>query len=253
MVFEPKFGDVDLPSDHRYGTGHRYGKSQFDVHAYDDNNFEPLLSESERNDEGRFRVWKTISARKIQACLKNMGIKWAPKEHDIGTKFKRKEDDEPKRRVRVCTTLTANTILDMDGPLGYKRVDKLNYTHLPQQKLTKGASCQLCRFLGEPDDKLQKVKSNIAYCSDCNVHLCMNCYKPFHCQADIVSDGAKHAWRMYLCLRKEENECCVTNETARMYFRGWNFPEEKEEKTKKRKATTQRLLGQWIDELNIFN
>lgn len=54
---------------------------------------------------------------------------------------------------------------------------------------------------------------------------------------------------MYLCLRKEENEGCVTNETARMYFRGWKFLEEKEEKTKERKAT-QRLLSQWIDELN---
>ena len=75
----------------------------------------------------------------------------------------------------------------------------------------------------------------------------MNCYKPFHCQADIVSDGAKHAWRMYLCLRKEENEGGVTNETARMYFRGWNFQEEKEEKTKKRKAN-QRLVAQWLGE-----
>ena len=60
-------------------------------------------------------------------------------------------------------------------------------------------------------------------------------------------DGAKHAWRMYLCLRKEENEGCVTNETARMYFRGWKFPEEKEKKAKKRKAT-QRLLRQWMGE-----
>ena len=246
-IIDPVMDDVDVPSDQQYGTGRRYGQSQFDVHAYDDNNFEPFLNEIDQNDEGRFRAWRTISARKIQACLKNMGIKWAPKEHDIGTKFKRKEDDEHKRRVRVCTTLTTNTILDMDGPLGYKRVDKLNYTHLPQQKLTKYASCQLCRFLGEPDDKLQKVKSNIAYCSDCNVHLCMNCYKPFHCQADIVSDGAKHAWRMYLCLRKEENEGGVTNETARMYFRGWNFQEEKEEKTKKRKAN-QRLVAQWLGE-----
>ena len=61
--------------------------------------------------------------------------------------------------------------MDMNGPLGYKCSDKLNYTHLPQQKLTKhAASCQLCRFIGESEDKLQRVKSNIAYCSDCNVN-----------------------------------------------------------------------------------
>ena len=126
-----------------------------------------------------------------------MGIKWAPKEHNIGTKFKRKEEDDEYKRP-VCTTLTTNTIMDMDGPLGYKRVEKLNYTHLPQQKLTKCASCQLCRFIGEPEDKLQKVKSNIAYCSDCNVHLCMNCYKPFHCQTDITCKAcmAYNAYRM---------------------------------------------------------
>ena len=108
----------------------------------------------------------------------------------------------------VCTTFTANTILDTNGPLplGYKRMNKLNYMHLLHQKLTKYASCQLCRFIGKPEDKLQKVKSNIAYCSDCNVHLCMNCYKPFHCQTAIASEGARHAWRMYLCSRKEENE-----------------------------------------------
>ena len=37
-----------------FGTGRRYGKSQFDVRAYDDNNFEEFLSESERNDEEKF-------------------------------------------------------------------------------------------------------------------------------------------------------------------------------------------------------
>ena len=142
-IIDPVMDDVDVPSDQQYGTGRRYGQSQFDVHAYDDNNFEPFLNEIDQNDEGRFRAWRTISARKIQACLKNMGIKWAPKEYDIGTRFKRKEeDDEHKRRVRVCTTLTANTILDMNGPLGYKHLDKLNYNaYLPQQKLTKRASC----------------------------------------------------------------------------------------------------------------
>ena len=80
------------------------------------------------------------------------------------------------------------------------------------------------------------MKLNIAYCSDCsNVQLCMNCYKPFHCQADIVSEGARHAWHMYLCLRKDENEGCVKNQNARMYWRGWKFPEEEEKKQRNEK------------------
>lgn len=35
------------------------------------------------------------------------------KEYDNGTKFKRKEEDDEHKR-RVCTTLTANTSMDMN-------------------------------------------------------------------------------------------------------------------------------------------
>ena len=78
---------------------------------------------------------------------------------------------------------------------------------MQQKKLTKYASCQLCsRFLGEPDDKLQKVKSNTAYSSDCNAQLCMNCYKPFYCQVDIVLDGANHACMVYVPRLKEKRK-----------------------------------------------
>ena len=69
------FEDVDLPSGHRYGNSRCYGKSQFDVRAYDNNKFEEFLSESEPNDKGKFAARRTRSARTIQVCLANMGIK----------------------------------------------------------------------------------------------------------------------------------------------------------------------------------
>ena len=51
----------------------------------------------------------------------NMLIKWAPKEYNFCTRFKQKEEkQEFKPR---CTTLTTN------------RLDKLNYTHLPQSTI----------------------------------------------------------------------------------------------------------------------
>ena len=216
--------------------------SYFDFSTYDDNKFENFPSESDQDDEELLEAWYSRSTRTIQACLANMGIKWAPKEHDIGTKFKRNEG----RRDRVCTTLTRHTILDMDGPLGYKRMDKLNYTHLPQQKLTKSATCQLCRFLGKEEDKLQQVKSNIAYCSDCNVHLCMNCYKPFHCQADILSQGAQHAWRMYLRLRRDENTDSEVGSECRGYWCHWDFPKEEVQETKKRRKGNNIVWNKFV-------
>ena len=94
----------------------------------------------------------------------------------------------------------------MDGPLGYKRVDKLNYTHLPQQKLTKCASCQLCRFIGEPEDKFQKVKSNIAYyCSDCNVHLCIKLLQTFSLSGGYSFGWCKACMAYVLLFKKRGN------------------------------------------------
>ena len=215
--------------------------SHFDTSTYDDNKFEKFPSQSDQDDEELLEAWYDRSVGTIQACLANMGIKWAPKEYQP-TKFKRNDG----RRDRVCTTLTPHTITNMDGPLGYKRLDKLNYTHLPQQKLTKGATCQLCRFLGREEDKLQQVKSNIGYCSDCNVHLCMNCYKPFHCQADILSQGAQHAWRMYLRLRRDENTDSLVGEDCIGYWNHWNFPKEDVRKTKKRKKGNKKAWKKFV-------
>mgnify|MGYP000238570775 FL=1 len=105
-----------------------WGK-HFDISTYDDNKFEKFPSQSDQDDEELLEAWYDRSVATIQACLANMGIKWAPKEYQP-TKFKRNDG----RRDRVCTTLTPHTITNMDGPLGYKLLDKLNYTHLPQQK-----------------------------------------------------------------------------------------------------------------------
>ena len=37
---------------------------------------------------------KKVCKKNTRVCLANMGIKWVPKEHNIGTKFKRKKDDD---------------------------------------------------------------------------------------------------------------------------------------------------------------
>ena len=63
----------------------------------------------------------------------------------------------------------------------------------------------------------------------------MNCYKPFHCQADILSQGAQHAWRMYLCLRRDENMDGVVEDDCSGYWSHWDFPKEEVRKTKKRR------------------
>ena len=77
-------------------------RSYFDFSTYDDNKFENYPSKSDQDDEELLEAWYDRSVRTIQACLANMGIKWAPKEHDIGTKFKQNEGCHD----RVCTTLT---------------------------------------------------------------------------------------------------------------------------------------------------
>ena len=75
----------------------------------------------------------------------------------------------------------------------------------------------------------------------------MNCYKPFHCQADILSQGAQHAWRMYLRLRRDENMDGVVEDDCSGYWSHWDFPEKdvaKDKEEKKRKQNSVEEIRQ---------
>ena len=76
-------------------------RSWFDFSTYDDNKFENFPTASDQDDEELLEAWYSRSTRTIQACLANMGIKWAPKEHDIGTKFKRNEGRHQVKAIAI--------------------------------------------------------------------------------------------------------------------------------------------------------
>jgi len=77
----------------------------------------------------------------------------------------------------TCKTLNKNSIAN--GSFDKRLVLSDEYTHLPAPAMSKHSECQLHKWA----DK--RTRKQIAYCADCNVCLCIKCYKIFHTVLDL--------------------------------------------------------------------
>jgi len=80
-----------------------------------------------------------------------------------------------------CYKLTNHININTDlGKIWMIRKD-LSYRHLCRSRLSDNTYCQYEYWKIMSSSKIQyKNKKNIVYCPDCNVHLCVDCYEPFH-------------------------------------------------------------------------
>ena len=76
-----------------------------------------------------------------------------------------------------CKTLNQNK-LDK-GSFDQRLTFSVNCTHLPAPPCSKHSECQL-HWLAN-----KQTQKQVMTCNDCNVTLCINCYKPFHTAHDI--------------------------------------------------------------------
>ena len=79
--------------------------------------------------------------------------------------------------LQLCKALNQNSL--ENGSLDQRLFLSDEFTHLPTPAVSKHSECQLHKWA----DK--RTRKQIAYCSDCNVCLCIQCYKAFHTVLDL--------------------------------------------------------------------
>ena len=79
--------------------------------------------------------------------------------------------------VKVCRVLNQNSL--NNGNFDKRLILSNEYTHLPAPALSKHSECQLHKW----SDK--RTRKQVAYCADCQVSLCIQCYKVFHTVVDL--------------------------------------------------------------------
>ena len=82
------------------------------------------------------------------------------------------EDSSSKRAARV----TEQTLDPIDGAL-WVRLDE-NAEHYPVLSKAKRPCCSLCRLVSA--NKHLRVYHHVYSCDQCNVDLCVPCFRPFH-------------------------------------------------------------------------
>ena len=78
---------------------------------------------------------------------------------------------------KSCSTLNKYSL--EAGSFNKRLILKDDYTHLPAPAVSKHSECQLHKWANK------RTRKQIAYCADCNVCLCIKCYKVFHTVADL--------------------------------------------------------------------
>ena len=76
-----------------------------------------------------------------------------------------------------CKTLNQTSL--SNGNFDTRLILSDDCTHLPAPASSKHSKCQLHRW------SEKRTGKQIAYCSDCNVCLCIQCYKAFHMLLDL--------------------------------------------------------------------
>ncbi len=93
-------------------------------------------------------------------------------------KRSRSSDDDGTRK-RKCSTITSSS-LEPNGDLGCRL--SRSYKHFPEHTPTKDPNCQLHLYLSGI-----RVRGNeVCYCADCNVNLCVSCWKRFHEEEQLL-------------------------------------------------------------------
>ena len=95
------------------------------------------------------------------------------------TTRKRKRDESNKKKN--ATRFTTLALHPQNGSLN-GRLNHVMFSHLATRSDKKEASCQLCHFI-----KNKRVRAQLLKCEDCNVILCVDCYKTFHTVDDLVA------------------------------------------------------------------
>jgi hypothetical protein len=137
-------------------------------------------------------VWKT-SSKKILTHYKfrrAIVVAWLTgrssiEQHENGVKRKRDSTSistlTSSSSYSAPMTAKAPTVTDasLDPQIG-SLSGRLNdsYVHYPEILSSKQPCCSLCRLL-TPNKNVQKY-SNVFQCDICRVHLCIQCFKPFH-------------------------------------------------------------------------
>ena len=67
----------------------------------------------------------------------------------------------------------------VNGSFDERLVLSDEFTHLPALATSKYSECQLHKWAEK------RTRKQIAYCADCNVCLCIKCYKTFHTVLDL--------------------------------------------------------------------
>ena len=111
---------------------------------------------------------------------------------DEGSSFKTPSDNEQEMSTLSSVSSTnrkarfSDSALDPRSGSLKNRLNR-NVHHWPctpiKDKNRNTPVCQLHRWAAG----VQK-RSNSAYCPECNVHLCLDCYQPFHCVYELVAE-----------------------------------------------------------------
>ena len=79
--------------------------------------------------------------------------------------------------TRICSTLNLTAL--SNGNFDNRLILSDDCTHLPAPASSKYSECQLHKWAEK------RTRKQIAYCADCNVCLCIQCYKAFHTVLDL--------------------------------------------------------------------
>ena len=81
--------------------------------------------------------------------------------------------------------VTNDSLCPLAGKLAC-RMDR-DRNHLPVAKMSHASRCSMHRWAGGDE-----VYSNNMRCPTCRVHLCVNCYTPFHSDRELVANKDKY-------------------------------------------------------------
>jgi Transposase IS4/SAP domain len=127
----------------------------------------------------RKRIEESGSRRSVRICIANSALK----------------DNNKNKAHRAC-----DNSLQPDGKLRCRLRRDLH--HWPAPAKNHKQRCCLHRWAAEIE-----VKAQVIYCHDCNVHLCVSCFKAFHTVPNIVEK--KEALKELFDIEKEHKKSRV--------------------------------------------
>ena len=97
---------------------------------------------------------------------------------------------------KSCKTFNQNSLTN--GSFDKRLILSDEYTHLPVPAKSKHSECQLHKWSNK------RTRKQIAFCADCTVCLCIQCYKAFHTVHDLR--------RVKSDIQNDKDICIIVNE-----------------------------------------